>query len=128
LDSNQHVNNATYLSYFEEARTNCWFDSPGPNALRLGPKGVAPVLADTWVSFRRPVALPDKLHVGMRVERIDVSRASIEHRYVVWSETLEDVAAQGGCTIVMADFDKGGVRAELSAEALTVWAKARPGA
>ena len=104
LDPYSHVNNATYFSYFEEARMAAW-----PKGVE--PKGIAPVLADVWCAFRRPVALYDVVHIGLRVDNVNVEASTFEHRYVVWSEALGQVAAQGGATVVLCDFDRQGRRA-----------------
>merc|ERR1712216_191907 len=110
LDAYQHVNNTMYLRYFESARVLHW-SSQNAFGAQLAAQGISPVLADTWCHFKRPLGMADTIHVGLRAEKVLAEQASFEHRYVVWSEALGDVAAQGGATIVLCDFDQGGRRA-----------------
>ena len=97
-----HVNNATYFSYFEEARLAAW-RKKGDG--RVAPKGIAPVISNIWCAFHRPIALEDTVTIALRVENVQPERSSMDHRYVVWSESQAAVAAQGGATVVLCDFD-----------------------
>ena len=106
LDAMNHVNNATYFMYFENARIRAFLGGK----FAFNPAGVSPVLADTWCSFRRPVELDDMLTIGSRAENINPERGSFDHRYIVWSARHGTVAAQGGATVVLCDFDAGGRR------------------
>ena len=58
----------------------------------LSHQGIAPVLADTWCTFRRPISLYDKLAIGVRVEGIEAEKGQFLHRYIVWSEDQETVS------------------------------------
>eukprot|EP00316_Scyphosphaera_apsteinii_P003900 CAMPEP_0119333312 /NCGR_PEP_ID=MMETSP1333-20130426/84882_1 /TAXON_ID=418940 /ORGANISM="Scyphosphaera apsteinii, Strain RCC1455" /LENGTH=114 /DNA_ID=CAMNT_0007343353 /DNA_START=123 /DNA_END=463 /DNA_ORIENTATION=+ len=94
LDPYNHVNNATYFSYFEEARVQKWRQ----HGDGLHATGIAPVLADVWCHYRKPIGLYDIVQIGMRVENVQPAHSSFEHRYLVWSEKLGSVVAQGGGT------------------------------
>ena len=98
------MNNATYFSYFEEARLALW---GGKGDGQVAAKGIAPVIADIWCAYQRPIALGDTVSIALRVENLQPEKSSMEHRYVVWSEANEMVVAQGGATIVLCDFDHG---------------------
>ena len=111
LDSYNHVNNATFFSYFEIARTQLW-RAKSDGTWDIAAKGIAPVLQDTWCHFRIPITLYDVVHIGLLVQQQDLERASFEHRYCIFSEDHGQVAAQGGSTIVLCDFDNGGRRAK----------------
>jgi len=123
LDVYNHVNNACYFAYFEEARVRGWrAKDDGAASWSVEAKGIAPVLQDTWCNFRVPIGLYDVVHIGLRVEGVQPERASFEHRYCVWSEDHDQVAAQGGATIVLCDFDRGGRRAQgLTPSAMDRW-------
>ena len=76
LDAMCHVNNATYLQYFETARTRSLVELLGIE-VTFEAKGKAPVLQDTWVSYRRPTFLFDTLRrVALRAEDLARSTAS----------------------------------------------------
>ena len=120
LDAMQHVNNATYFQIFEKARIAAL------SALTRGkacfkPEGIAPVLAGTWCRFRRPLEIDDKLLIGVRADSILPARGEFEHHYVVWSSQHHGVAAQGGATIVVCDFDNGAKRTPLPDNWVRAW-------
>lgn len=59
LDANGHVNNATYFTYFEQARI-AWLESQ--NAQNTA-DGQGPVIAQTGCSFQRPIPYPETLEI-----------------------------------------------------------------
>ena len=76
LDAFNHVNNATYLTYLEEARLQwlrhvpgTWFD-----------EHAMPVLAASELSYRRPIAWPGRLAVELYVKRVGRSSLTLGHR------------------------------------------------
>jgi acyl-CoA thioester hydrolase len=113
LDAMNHVNNARYFSYLESARLA---HMQAMGLLSLTPDhSIAPVLADTWCSYRRPALLNDTLEVGVRVEAIDAERGEYANRYAIVrsSEAGEPtVLVQAGATIVVCD-TRSGARTQL---------------
>ena len=78
LDAYGHVNNATYLTYLEEARLR-WFESlPSP----WYEAHAAPVLASSQLDFRRSVEWPEELIVETRTSRVGNSSLTLAHRIV----------------------------------------------
>ena len=78
LDAMNHVNNATYLRYLEEARIQwlnaqeaAWFDDER-----------APVLASATVNYRLPIGYPGQIDIELFVTRIGTSSLTIGHRMV----------------------------------------------
>lgn len=76
LDALNHVNNAVYLRYLEEARLHwlhaqdtAWFDADN-----------APVLASATVNYRRPIQYPSQLVIELFVSRIGSSSLTVGHR------------------------------------------------
>ena len=110
LDAYGHVNNTVYFSFYEEIRIRTWRKTA--NEEMFGAKGIAPVLQDTWTHFRMPLQLFDTIHIGMQLEDAVPEKASMVHRYCVWSEKYGAVAAEGGATLVLCDFDNDGKRAK----------------
>lgn len=76
LDAFNHVNNAMFLTYVEEARL-IWMDTlPEPWVTEHS----APLLASVTINYRRPVAWPETLSVELFTERIGNSSISIRYR------------------------------------------------
>ena len=76
LDAMNHVNNAIYLRYLEEARIQwlnaqdtAWFDADN-----------APVLASATVNYRLPIEYPAELVIELFATRIGTSSLTIGHR------------------------------------------------
>ena len=68
LDPQWHVNNAKFLTYFEQARfgylveLNLW---DGKSFMDLGL-----IVADVHISYKAPIVLGQKVRVGVRVSKI----------------------------------------------------------
>ena len=60
MDAFNHVNNASYLRYIEEARV-AWFRALVPNA--WADVDCAPILAAATVNYRRPIGWPERLRI-----------------------------------------------------------------
>jgi acyl-CoA thioester hydrolase len=79
LDAFGHVNNATFASYLEIARTEAWTELfGGRDALQI-PFFVKRLEID----YRRPVALEDEVRVWLRVG--ELRGASFDFEYLVQS-------------------------------------------
>lgn len=77
LDAFNHVNNANYLTYLEEARLQWlqhvpdWFSEQS-----------MPVLAASELQYRRPIEWPASLQVELRCARLGTSSMTLAHRIV----------------------------------------------
>ncbi len=77
LDAFNHVNNANYLTYLEEARLHWlqhvpgWFDEQS-----------MPVLAASEINYRRPIEWPAQLLVELTCERLGNSSMTLAHRII----------------------------------------------
>jgi acyl-CoA thioester hydrolase len=78
-----HANHRAYFEWFEEAR-NRYLDAVGLPALSLNSPG--PVIAETGIRYRRPLAYADEILVSARTVRL--RRTSFEMEYAVWRECL----------------------------------------
>lgn len=76
LDAFNHVNNATYLTYLEEARLQ-WLASLRGEWMN---EGAAPVLAASQLNYRRPIEWPGDLRIELAVERLGSSSITLSHR------------------------------------------------
>jgi len=103
LDTFNHVNNAVYLTYFEQARV-AYFKSLGWQS-----DDASVVVARAEVNYRRPIFLEDEVKVGCRVARFGSKSYVMEYLVVASGE----VAADGTSVQV---FLSNGAAAELPQE------------
>ncbi|MEO8107421.1 MAG: acyl-CoA thioesterase [Actinomycetes bacterium] len=91
MDAYQHVNNAVYLNYFEEARDVVMVELFGSEALDF-------VLAHVDIDFRQEVTQDDgEITALSRV--VGFSRSSVRSREIV-RKTDGSLAAEGGAVVV----------------------------
>jgi acyl-CoA thioester hydrolase len=76
LDAFNHVNNAAYLGYVEEARV-MWFKSLSESWVN---ESAAPILAAIQMNYRRPVGWPETLRIGLFAERTGNKSLTLGHR------------------------------------------------
>ncbi len=98
MDAYQHVNNAVYLNYFEEARDTVMVELFGPEALDF-------VLAHVDIDFRNEVTQDDgEITVLSRV--VGFGRSSVRSREIV-RKADGTLAAEGGAVVVPRDPESG---------------------
>lgn len=78
LDAFNHVNNARYLTFLEEARIR-WFDSIGEAWVT---DEFAPVVVSVQLNYRQPIPYPADVEIDLYVEKIGTSSTTIAHRIV----------------------------------------------
>ncbi len=100
LDAFQHVNNAVYFRYFEDARI-AYFARTEILAHKEA-TNQGPILASTKCDFRAPLSYPDRIHIATTVEDVQGKRFSM--KYFVFSEKLGGLAAEGEGLIVYYDY------------------------
>ena len=102
LDAFNHVNNANFLTYLEEARLR-WLDTlPGPWIDAT----VAPLLAAVQVNYRRPIAWPGSIAVELYAERVGNSSLTLAHRIVAADDDTV-LHADGNTVLVWTDRGNG---------------------
>lgn len=102
LDAFDHVNNANFLTFLEEARLR-WFETlPGPWI----DESVAPLLAAANVNYRRPIGWPSRVAVDLWVERVGNSSLTIGHR-IVDADDESVLYADGNTVLVWIDRASG---------------------
>ena len=84
LDAMGHVNNAVYLSYFEQARLAFWLaihpgTAPGE---AVDPSGIGFVLVRAECDYQSPALLGERLLVGCRAGDFGSSSFAFEYRIV----------------------------------------------
>jgi acyl-CoA thioester hydrolase len=103
MDAFQHVNNTVYFRYFEDIRLK-FMTQTGVMDI-LNQTKVGPILASTSCDFRAPLTYPDTIHIGARVSNIQERKISME--YLVVSEKLNKIVAEGTGLMVYYDYDAG---------------------
>ncbi|GAA4863461.1 thioesterase family protein [Luteimonas vadosa] len=105
LDAFNHVNNATFMTYLEEARIR-WLDSLGGEWMNAS---VAPLLAAVQMNYRQPIAYPGEIAVELTCQRVGNSSLTIGHRIVAARDSREagtDILHADG-HVVMVWIDRG---------------------
>jgi acyl-CoA thioester hydrolase len=83
MDAFNHVNNAQYLRYLEEARIQ-WLSQAGVSITG----GTGPVLAASTLNYRQPIGWPNQLLAELFVDRIGNSSMTIGHRLLSSTEPV----------------------------------------
>ena len=84
LDAFNHVNNARYLTFLEQARIE-WFETIGEAWVT---EDSAPVVASATLNFKRPIEYPASVFVELFTEKLGTSSVVIGHRIVAADGTL----------------------------------------
>lgn len=100
LDALNHVNNAMYFTFFEEARIR-FFDELGQGGV-IVPKDVGTILAHIECDFLSPVLYPDTLSIGCGVTRIGTKSFSISHD--IFSDAQQKIVCTSNSVIVMLNY------------------------
>jgi acyl-CoA thioester hydrolase len=96
-DMYQHVNNAVYVTYFEEARGWFWRDMMG-----AGFKGFDFIIAEVTCTYLAPAVLTETLHID--VEVTTVGTKSFQLSYAITGEGGRAIAT-GRSAQVMYDHE-----------------------
>lgn len=99
MDEMRHVNNAVYLTYFEQARVYYFHE-----ACNWDWKSIGAILANAHVEYLRPVVFPNPTYVYVRTSRI--GNKSFEIRYIITSEENgeETLTTTGYTVMVLYDY------------------------
>jgi acyl-CoA thioester hydrolase len=88
-----HANHRAYFEWFEEVR-NRYLETAGLPPLSAATPG--PVMAETAIRYRRPLAYGDEILVGARTVRL--GRTSFEMEYAIWCDGL---CAEGRAVLIL---------------------------
>lgn len=102
LDAFNHVNNASFLTFIEEARLRWFATLPGPWL----DAAIAPLLAALQINYRKPIEWPAALAVELRCERIGNTSVTLAHRIVAEHDS-SCVYADGHSVLVWIDRASG---------------------
>jgi len=99
IDAVGHVNNAIYLTYFEDARFAYWHDVLNWN---FEENGI--IVARTEVNYLKPVLLHDKLMCYVRVVRIGNSSFDVMQVLVKVTDKGEEICTTGKTVCISYDY------------------------
>ncbi|HET9497526.1 MAG TPA: thioesterase family protein [Candidatus Limnocylindria bacterium] len=103
IDAFGHVNNASFVTYLEQARVRFLID-----VLRVDVVQSLPViLAALQVDFRSPILFGDEVGIGTRVDWIGNTSLSMSHRMTARGDggDSERVVAEAGTVLVAYDYE-----------------------
>lgn len=102
MDSMNHVNNAKYVSYLEEARLRWMLTVPGVSITDR----IAPVVVATHLNYRKLLVWPTDVVVELFVERLGTTSVTIGHRIVADNDDTQ-VYCDGNVVVVWMDTQLG---------------------
>jgi acyl-CoA thioester hydrolase len=102
LDALNHVNNASFLTYFEEARLRWFATLPEP----WSAGDYSPVLAAVQINYRRQLGWPRNVLVELSCERIGNTSLTLAHR-LFDAEDRGCIFADGNSVLVWVDPQSG---------------------
>jgi len=100
MDALQHVNNIEYIKYFQVARI-AYFEKINSDSV-FGETPIPLILASTQCKFIYPLAYPDSISVGVRVDAMADQYFTMQ--YAVVSHKHQRLAAIGDAKVVMFDY------------------------
>lgn len=99
MDLFGHANNAIFLTYFEQARSNYWNE-----IIKWDWNAMGIILAKAEVEFLKPIVLSDELFAYVRTSRIGNSSWDIEYLLVTHNNDEAVIKAKGKTIQVCFDF------------------------
>lgn len=103
MDAFQHVNNISYLVWFERVRIAFMEHFGGDDYHQA--EDLTPVLASVQCRYRFPLTYPDNILIGVGIR--DVGEDRFTQDYAVYSLTHDGVAAEGEGRVVYFNSRKG---------------------
>ncbi len=97
-DVYRHVNNVTYYSWFDTVVARFLL---GSGAINLTDSPVIGVVVETLCRYHAPVAFPETVTAGLRVERL--GNTSIRYGIAIFREGEETASAEGHFVHVYVD-------------------------
>ena len=101
LDPQGHVNNVSFLTYFEQARVN-YLIHLGLFNKNQSFLDVGIILADAHVTFLAPILFGMEVRVGVRVARLGNKSMTMEYR--IFDEASSAELATGSTVLVTFDY------------------------
>ena len=114
-DLYQHVNNARYLEFLEEARWS--YTEQAPELMNLESKGLAFIVAAISIEYKRPVGLGETVEVRSEMGSFESKRAVMHQQ--VYNQATGKIVADAKVSFAIIDLKTG--RAVPMDEKLRSW-------
>ena len=102
-DLYQHVNNARYLEFLEEARWS--YTEEAPELVTLEAKGLAFIVAGINIEYKRPVGLGETVEIHSSMDGFESKRAFM--RQQVFNQASGKIVADARVTFAIIDLKTG---------------------
>lgn len=95
IDANDHVNNAIYVQWMEIGQQKFFAEAGLPISI-LREQGVLPVIADTQISYKKPLTDGDSVRIEIWLSELKQIYAWAEFRFYNFNEELVATGRQRG--------------------------------
>ena len=102
MDTFGHVNNARYLTYYEEARVSLMNELVGWS-YDWSKKGV--ILARVEVDFKNPVFFRDEIYVYIHCSAVGTKSFTLDYKMVRIKDSKEEIVSTCRSVMVMYDYE-----------------------
>lgn len=99
MDEMRHVNNAVYLTYFEQARVYYFHES-----CQWDWKMDGAILANAHVEYLRPVVFPNPTFIYVRTSKMGSKSFELQYMITSFVDGKEELTTTGFTTMVMFDY------------------------
>lgn len=99
IDALNHVNNAVYLSYFEQARIDYFREAVNWNWEEVGM-----ILAKSCIDYHKPLLARDQAEVWLRVSKLGNKSFEMENKVVRYNNGQTEIITSCISTIVTYDY------------------------
>lgn len=100
MDELRHVNNAVYLTYFEQARVYYFQE-----ACRWDWKEIGVILASAHVDYLKPVVFPNPTNIYVRTSKLGTKSFEISYLITSTIDGVEELTTTGYTTMVLYDYE-----------------------
>ncbi len=99
IDAFGHVNNAVYLTYFEWARAQLWFELSGG----AGARDIGFIVAHAEIDFKAQIGL-EPIEIAVRIG--EMRNSSFDTHYEIRNRNGKQIAATGTVVVVLFDWKR----------------------
>ena len=103
IDFMRHVSNIVYIQWMEVGRC-ILLDAVGLPVVQVGERGIVPVLAETTISYKKPLRLGDRVHAQIWLSELSQASAWMDFEF---KNGAGDVAAIGRQRGLFVDLETG---------------------
>lgn len=94
-----HVNNATYLTYFEIGRTKYW-----QQAINWNWKKTGIIIGSASIEYKQPIFPEDTIYIYIRTSRIGIKSFDLEYLIVKEINNKEIICSTGKTSCIAFDY------------------------